>query len=180
MSYQTKQLQVLTARQWFHHHLSLWMKLRASITLEDAFLMYKDLHSQVQIKDNLPIDRIEELFEDFIDNFYRKYSREAAIQQAIYLSGLFLALTKSPKYSFDHIANIFSSKNLRYGNSFLKLGMPGLFTRLADKIKRARNLISHDDLSTRYDNESIEDTLQDAANYALLIGVYLRFVVVDD
>ena len=48
-------------------------------------------------------------------------------------------------------------------------GMPGLKTRLVDKVCRLKNLIEHKRIPT---NESLEDTFKDIANYGI-IGILL-------
>lgn len=64
---------------------------------------------------------------------------------------------------------IFVEKNARYGNTFLKTGVPGIFVRLSDKVGRLAALTSPD--SDGGGDESVYDTAIDAANYCIMCAI---------
>lgn len=71
---------------------------------------------------------------------------------------------------------VFKLKNQKYGNSFEKsldkYGIIAGLVRISDKFNRLENLILTNDSGT--DDESLEDTLKDMANYCNMLAVYLR------
>lgn len=72
--------------------------------------------------------------------------------------------------------DVFKEKNDRYGNTFLALGVPGLFTRLGDKFARLVALSNAPELESGTD-ESIHDTALDAANYSVMLAIAHRLSV---
>ena len=76
----------------------------------------------------------------------------------------------------EELANLFEEKNRRYGNSFAeqfkKRGLVMSAIRLEDKFRRFDELVSNpcDDGG----DESIEDTLKDLANYAIMTIMAIR------
>lgn len=76
----------------------------------------------------------------------------------------------------NELGDLYKKKNAAYGNSFgdtyQKLGIISAVTRISDKYNRLCNLIIKphiDDIG-----ESIEDTLQDLAAYAIMTLIELR------
>ena len=65
---------------------------------------------------------------------------------------------------------IYESKNHDYGDSFAKvrneLGDRVILVRLCDKIERLKMLLSNQQQQVK--DESIDDTLKDLANYAIM------------
>ena len=80
--------------------------------------------------------------------------------------------------TFENIAKellgIYTKKNADYGDSFgetyKKLGIISAVTRIADKTNRLVNLSVNE---RQVEDESIEDTLRDLANYAILTLIEL-------
>ncbi|MBT9131398.1 MAG: hypothetical protein DDT41_01704 [candidate division WS2 bacterium] len=50
------------------------------------------------------------------------------------------------------------------GNNLVITGLPGMVTRLTDKVSRLRNLINNQEVNF----ESVQDTLQDILNYSII------------
>lgn len=75
----------------------------------------------------------------------------------------------------DYLHNLYIDKNHDYGNSvhdtYVKYGLTSFLVRLEDKMNRARTLSMKDQ---RVNDEKIEDTLLDLANYAILAVIELR------
>lgn len=73
---------------------------------------------------------------------------------------------------------IYKAKNADYGDSvhdtFLKYGLLSFLVRMEDKISRLRSLTLKGKKEQRVKNESILDTLQDLANYAILAIIELE------
>ena len=71
----------------------------------------------------------------------------------------------------DSMVDLFTKKNSDYGSSFAstwqKLGPISGITRIADKFNRLCNLITNPN-GQQIKTESVEDTLLDLANYAVL------------
>lgn len=75
--------------------------------------------------------------------------------------------------------DVYKAKNHDYGDSFgdtyKKLGIISAVTRLSDKMNRLMSLaVSHD---ARVEDEKIEDTLLDMANYAIMTLIELGYEV---
>ena len=69
------------------------------------------------------------------------------------------------------LSDLVTTKQHDYGkDNILGFGERGLVVRLWDKINRLKNLVWN---NTRPKNESVEDTLNDIAGYAI-IGLMLR------
>lgn len=70
---------------------------------------------------------------------------------------------------------IYQLKNKDYGNSFSKqfeeYGLVSSAIRIEDKLSRFKNLINNEQ---QVNDESIEDTLIDLANYAIMTVMELR------
>ena len=76
----------------------------------------------------------------------------------------------------DSLGNLYEKKNKAYGDSFgstfEKLGIISAVTRISDKYNRLVNLATHPDIDNL--GESIEDTLQDLASYAIMTIIELK------
>lgn len=75
----------------------------------------------------------------------------------------------------EQLNQIYKSKNSDYGNSFSKqfkeYGLVSSAIRLEDKFLRFKNLIKNE---AQVKEESVEDTLLDLANYAIMTVMELR------
>lgn len=75
----------------------------------------------------------------------------------------------------DYMHNLYITKNHDYGNSvhdtYEKYGLTSFLVRIEDKLNRARTLSKND---AKVNDEKIEDTLMDMANYAILAVMELR------
>lgn len=86
-------------------------------------------------------------------------------------------MTKVEKHSSicRELNKIYNEKNKDYGDSFGKsyqeYGPTMAAIRLEDKLNRFKNLIKTD---AKVKDESIEDTLLDLANYAIMTVIELR------
>ena len=78
----------------------------------------------------------------------------------------------------NEMYEIYKAKNVDYGDSvhdtFLKYGLLSFLVRMEDKISRLRSLTLKGKKEQRVKNESILDTLQDLANYAILAIIELE------
>lgn len=78
----------------------------------------------------------------------------------------------------NEMYEIYKAKNADYGDSvhdtFLKYGLLSFLVRMEDKISRLRSLTLKGKKEERVKNESILDTLQDLANYAILAIIELE------
>lgn len=79
------------------------------------------------------------------------------------------------KELIDYLHNLYITKNADYGDSvhdtYTKYGLTSFLVRLEDKLNRARTLSTKQAL---VNDEKIEDTLLDMANYAILAVIELR------
>lgn len=79
------------------------------------------------------------------------------------------------KELIDYLHNLYIAKNTDYGDSvhdtYVKYGLTSFLVRLEDKLNRARTLSTKNAL---VNDERIEDTLLDMANYAILAVIELR------
>lgn len=79
------------------------------------------------------------------------------------------------------LKNIYIAKNHDYGNSFSetfeKLGLISAVTRITDKVNRLQSLCTK---GQEVKSESIEDTLKDLANYAIMTLMELSKEVKDN
>ena len=79
------------------------------------------------------------------------------------------------KELIDYLHNLYIAKNTDYGDSvhdtYEKYGLVSFLVRLEDKLNRARTLSKKEAL---VNDEKIEDTLLDMANYAILAVIELR------
>ena len=81
---------------------------------------------------------------------------------------------------FDKIVQsattIYRQKNADYGDSFAKSiqkrGFVAALTRIEDKFQRFDNIVSTGKVEVK--NESLEDTLLDMANYAIMTAIEIR------
>lgn len=82
--------------------------------------------------------------------------------------GPFIDITNS-------LTKIYQAKNQDYGNSFekslYKFGLVASIIRLSDKMNRIESLSQ---TKARVKDESIEDTLLDLANYAIMTVIWLH------
>ena len=85
-------------------------------------------------------------------------------------------LVEQHKEICNHLNEIYEIKNHDYGNSFGetfdKLGIISAITRIADKYNRLVNLTTNG--NTKVNDESIEDTLLDMANYCIMTVMELN------
>lgn len=76
----------------------------------------------------------------------------------------------------EDLKDLYSNKNLDYGDSFGKSfqewGMPMVCIRLTDKLNRLCSLTKSGE--QRVQDESIEDTLRDLANYSIMTLIELN------
>jgi hypothetical protein len=76
----------------------------------------------------------------------------------------------------QELCDLYKKKNTAYGNSFgdtyQKLGIISAVTRISDKFNRLTNLVKNPDIDNI--GESIDDTLQDMASYAIMTLIELR------
>ena len=76
----------------------------------------------------------------------------------------------------ESLCHLYEAKNKAYGDSFGstfdKLGIISAVTRISDKCNRLCNLATNPDLDNL--GESIEDTLQDLASYAIMTLIELK------
>jgi hypothetical protein len=79
------------------------------------------------------------------------------------------------KELIDYLHNLYIAKNTDYGDSvhdtYEKYGLVSFLVRIEDKLNRARTLSKKEAL---VNDEKIEDTLLDMANYAILAVIELR------
>ena len=71
----------------------------------------------------------------------------------------------------DDLHKLYINKNADYGDSFAKVReeIPNaILVRLSDKLNRLKSLMTKEDDERKIKEESIDDTLVDIANYALL------------
>ena len=85
-------------------------------------------------------------------------------------------LIKLHEELLDYLHFLYVEKNTAYGNSvhdtYEKYGLTSFLVRMEDKLNRARTLTLNKDLDEN--DEKIEDTLFDLANYAILAIMELR------
>jgi hypothetical protein len=76
----------------------------------------------------------------------------------------------------QELCDLYKRKNEAYGNSFgdtfQKLGVISAVTRISDKFNRLCNLATNTDIDNL--GESLDDTLQDLASYAIMTLIELR------
>ena len=78
----------------------------------------------------------------------------------------------------DDIHRLYVDKNTDYGDSFQKVRAKipnAILVRLNDKLNRLESLMEKDEEERKVKSESIDDTLMDIANYALLEMVERRW-----
>lgn len=79
------------------------------------------------------------------------------------------------KELLDGLHNLYITKNRDYGDSvhdtYEKYGLVSFLVRLEDKLNRARTLSKQ---AAVVQDEKIEDTLMDMANYAILAVIELK------
>lgn len=77
----------------------------------------------------------------------------------------------------EDIHNLYEKKNHDYGDSvndtYKKFGIDAFLVRMYDKINRVYTL-TRDKTESKVNDEKIEDTLQDLANYALIALVEMK------
>lgn len=75
-----------------------------------------------------------------------------------------------------NLRNLYDAKNRDYGDSFgqsfQKWGLPMSCIRLSDKLNRLESFAQKKDMQV--DDESVEDTLMDMANYAIMTLVEMN------
>lgn len=103
----------------------------------------------------------------------------AETNESINLREVVRAMTEDErrhKKILDEMADTFSKKNSDYGNAFEEIlddfGASYAVGRLKEKLKRLTQLVVSNKQEVR--DESIEDTLLDMANYAVLTIMWLQ------
>ena len=75
----------------------------------------------------------------------------------------------------NYLHNLYIAKNTDYGNSvhdtYMKYGLVSYLVRIEDKLNRARTLSQK---GRMVNDEKLEDTLLDLANYAILAVIELK------
>lgn len=75
----------------------------------------------------------------------------------------------------NYLHNLYITKNTDYGNSvhdtYVKYGLVSYLVRIEDKLNRARTLSKQERM---VNDEKLEDTLLDLANYAILAVIELK------
>jgi hypothetical protein len=109
-----------------------------------------------------------------------RYSSDRFVDtcQALYTNCLWVVGHLYESESIEKARSIFRLKNSNYSNTFLTMGVPGIFTRLSDKFARYETLVkraSADGAEGDVGDEGPLDTLIDAANYALMAGICHKF-----
>lgn len=83
---------------------------------------------------------------------------------------------KDISFTLEDMYQTFKIKNEKYGNSFEKsldkYGIISALTRMSDKWNRLENLILTNDNGT--EDERLQDTLIDLANYCIMTSVYIK------
>lgn len=96
-------------------------------------------------------------------NFYDYYKEDTKMNEKLHQELL------------DYMHNLYITKNHDYGNSvhdtYEKYGLTSFLVRIEDKLNRVRTLSKND---AKVNDEKIEDTLMDMANYAILAVMELR------
>lgn len=81
------------------------------------------------------------------------------------------------KELLDYLHELYITKNADYGDSvhetFEKYGLTSYLVRIEDKINRARTITTK---AALVNDEKIEDTLLDLANYAILAAMELKII----
>lgn len=81
----------------------------------------------------------------------------------------------------EELRDTYERKNADYGNSFDKsideFGYISAVVRMSDKMERMKSLIKDEG---RVEDESLEDTVMDMANYAIMFAMYIRKGELDD
>lgn len=76
------------------------------------------------------------------------------------------------------MAEVYAAKNHDYGNSFSKsieeFGLVAAAVRMNDKMERIKSLVKAQESNRCVKDETIEDTLLDLANYAVMTLVELK------
>lgn len=77
------------------------------------------------------------------------------------------------------LVSTFNSKNTDYGNSFQKVreeykDFPVILIRLEDKFRRLKTLLIKQERQQAVKDETVEDTLLDLANYAIMEVACMR------
>lgn len=76
------------------------------------------------------------------------------------------------------MAEVYAAKNHDYGNSFSKsieeFGLVAAAVRMNDKMERIKALVKSQENNRCVKDETIEDTLLDLANYAVMTLVELK------
>jgi hypothetical protein len=76
------------------------------------------------------------------------------------------------------MAEVYAAKNHDYGNSFSKsieeFGLVAAAVRMNDKMERIKALVKAQESNRCVKDETIEDTLLDLANYAVMTLVELK------
>ena len=87
-----------------------------------------------------------------------------------------MTLVEQHKKICDNLNKIYEKKNHDYGNSFGEtykdLGIISAVTRISDKFNRLKTLAKGE--NNLVNDESLEDTLLDLANYAIMTYMCLQ------
>ena len=109
------------------------------------------------------------------DDFMDKY-RDYLIEKYGSKDGLMTEDERRHRKILDEMADTFSKKNSDYGNAFEEIlddfGASYAIGRLKEKHKRLTQLVISS--KQKVEDESVEDTLLDMANYAVLTIMWLQ------
>lgn len=130
------------------------------------------------------MERTNDRLENIIDQI-EDVSNSLSLEEAEILYNIIQELNdmrhifRSESGEFRDITNsmiqTYQAKNQDYGNSFEKtldrFGLAASIIRLSDKMNRIESLSQK---KAKVESESIEDTLLDLANYAIMTVIWLR------
>lgn len=160
--------------------------------------MSREVNKDTYFEDCRPIfenitDKMNNEWETEEEILTRKV-KEKELDRRVFSSGLEVFLKKPdeylshPKYQ-EHLYNmldmheLYYKKNKDYGDAFKqsldKYGPIAALVRMEDKWNRLSNLITKGEEGL-IKSESVEDTLIDLANYAIMTSLYLRGNKTDD
>ena len=125
-------------------------------------------------------DRLENII-DQIEDVSNSLSLEEAeilyniIQELNDMRHIFGSESREFRDITNSMIQTYQAKNQDYGNSFekslYKFGLVASIIRLSDKMNRIESLSQK---KAKVESESIEDTLLDLANYAIMTVIWLR------
>ncbi len=82
--------------------------------------------------------------------------------------------TEDIRKIFTEFGDIFTKKNVDYGNSFAEFGVLGVVIRMNDKMNRIKQLIKNGKENREVKDETIEDTIRDLGVYCGMCLMLLK------